>query len=133
MSQAIFCGIASPTGFCQTSVVKITPFANRFVRQLVGACLLAGVIVRAADSSPAPTAISTSTTTPAPVVSTPAAAPASSTSTPPAASKPNTAIIAVPQRTEDGLPQSAVTAYEREHAAYAALAKAGGIDLTHTN
>ncbi len=121
----VYCGVASPVDFCQRSVVRIAPFANRIVRQLaaLGACLLAGVMVRAAESSPAPAAI------PTPAASTAAVALANSTSTAPGASKPNTAIIAVPQRTEDGLPQSAVTAYEREHAAYAALAKAGGIDV----
>jgi lysophospholipase L1-like esterase len=45
------------------------------------------------------------------------------------APRPNTAIIPVPQRTEDHLPQSAINAFNIEHAAYSALAKKGGIDV----
>lgn len=41
----------------------------------------------------------------------------------------NTALIPVPQRTEDRLPQQAVTNFNTRHERYVAQAKAGGIDL----
>ena len=43
--------------------------------------------------------------------------------------KSNTAIIAVPQRTEDGLPQTAVHNFETRHQTYVNEAKQGGIDV----
>ena len=61
----------------------------------------------------------------APAASTPSAA-APSTSAEP---RPNTAIIPVPQRTEDRLPQNAVTSFLKKHATYSDLAKAGNIDV----
>jgi lysophospholipase L1-like esterase len=80
---------------------------------VVGALILLGIIARAADSVPA-----AATATP----SAPAAAPAADIHQ-------NTAIIPVPQRTEDRLPQAAVNSYLKKHAAYTELAKAGGIDV----
>lgn len=65
----------------------------------------------------------------------PVTASAPTASTPPAAAtsatepRPNTAIIPVPQRTEDRLPQNAVNSYLKKHATYVDLAKAGGIDV----
>ena len=41
----------------------------------------------------------------------------------------NTAVIPVPQRTEDRLPQNAVNNFNTRHERYVALAKQGGIDL----
>jgi lysophospholipase L1-like esterase len=45
------------------------------------------------------------------------------------APKPNTAIIPVPQRAEDGLPPGAIRGFETRHQAYVNQAKQGGIDL----
>lgn len=82
----------------------------------MGVALLVSARVQAADGSPAPAAATTTSA-------------AAAISTAKADAHPNTATIPVPQRTADGLPQSAVTAYLKEHAAYADLAKAGGIDV----
>jgi lysophospholipase L1-like esterase len=86
----------------------------RFLLKLttLGVCLLAGAVARAADG-PAAAATATATTAenPAP------------------AAKSNTAVIPVPQRVEDKLPQNAINGFNTRHATYSAQAKAGGIDL----
>lgn len=43
--------------------------------------------------------------------------------------RPNTALIPVPQRAEDGLPPNAVSGFISRHQRYTALAQQGGIDL----
>lgn len=56
------------------------------------------------------------------------AAPATSTAAAPAAA-PNTAVVPVPQRLEDGLPQSAVDNFTTRHDRYVARAQHGGVDV----
>ena len=48
---------------------------------------------------------------------------------PPVVPRPNTALIPVPQRLEDKLPQNAVNGFNTRHERYVGLAKQGGIDL----
>ncbi|MEO7189954.1 MAG: platelet-activating factor acetylhydrolase IB subunit [Vicinamibacterales bacterium] len=71
----------------------------------------------ASAQAPAPTATSAPSTPSAPTVA---------TSTP---ARVNTALVPVPQRLEDGLPQSAVTNFVTRHERYVARAKQGDVDV----
>lgn len=68
--------------------------------------------------------------TPPPVpLATPPAIPPATSADVPVVARPNPALIPVPQRTEDGLPQNAVNNFNTRHHRYVARAKEGGIDL----
>lgn len=74
--------------------------------------LLGFTLGLAEESAPAPAAPTKAATVDAPVVA-----------------RPNTALIPVPQRTEDQLPQNAVNGFNTRHERYVARAKQGDIDL----
>ena len=89
------------------------------------------VFASAVSAQPAAPAVAPASV-PAPATAT-TSAPAAPTTivARPAAEYPkvNTALIPVPQRTEDRLPQQAVTNFNTRHERYVAQARAGGIDL----